>query len=71
MKYDSICERLEKLRLTTLLERRMRSDLIETFKIINGISNYNRFFSIFLLKLEIYFQDRFQKLSLLTNSIFC
>ena len=36
-------ERLEKLGLTTLLERRMRSDLIETFKIINGISNYGRY----------------------------
>ena len=28
--------RLQHLRLMTLLERRMRSDLIETFKIING-----------------------------------
>ena len=28
------------LRLTTLLERRMRGDLIETFKIINGFVNY-------------------------------
>ena len=27
---------LQRLRLTTLLERRMRGDLIETFKIING-----------------------------------
>ena len=26
--------------ITTLLERRMRSDLIETFKTINGIVNY-------------------------------
>ena len=26
--------------ITTLLERRMRSDLIETFKIINGFVNY-------------------------------
>ena len=34
--------------LATLLERRLRSDLIETFQIINGISNYGRhFFSIF------------------------
>ena len=37
-------ERLEKLILTTLLERRMRADLNETFKIINGISNYGRYF---------------------------
>ena len=29
-----------RLRLTTLLERRMRGDLIETFKIINGFVNY-------------------------------
>ena len=42
-------ERLKKLVLTTLLERRMWSDLIETSKIIYGISNYGRhFFSIFL-----------------------
>ncbi len=33
-------ERLEKLELTTLLERRMRGDLIETFKILRGIANY-------------------------------
>ena len=40
-------ERLEKLGLTILVERRMRDDLIETFKIINGISNYGRnFFNI-------------------------
>ena len=32
--------RLEKLGLTTLLERRARGDLIETFKIVNGISKY-------------------------------
>ena len=29
-------QRLQRLRLTTLLERRMRGGLIETFKIING-----------------------------------
>ena len=34
----------EKLRLTTLQERRLRGDLIKTFKIINGISNYGRHF---------------------------
>ena len=34
----------KKLRLTTLLERRMRSKLIETFKITMGISNYSRHF---------------------------
>ena len=32
--------RLEKLGLTTLLERRARGDLIETFKIVNGKTNY-------------------------------
>ena len=35
-------ERLEKLGWTFLLERRMRGDLIETFKIIYGIFNYGR-----------------------------
>ena len=32
--------RLQRLRLTTLLERRMRGYLIETYKIINGFVNY-------------------------------
>ena len=55
-------EKLEKLGLTNLQERR-----VETFKIIDGISNYGWRFSIFLFKLEIYCQDKFQKLSLLNN----
>ena len=33
-------ERLDKLGLTTLIERRARGDLIETFKIINGFADY-------------------------------
>ena len=33
-------ERLHHLKLTTLLERRMRGDLIETFKVVNGYVNY-------------------------------
>ena len=33
-------ERLEALELTTLLERRARGDLIETFKIVTGKVNY-------------------------------
>ena len=33
-------QRLESLGLTTLLERRMRGDLIETFKILNNKNNY-------------------------------
>ena len=36
------CERLKKLRLTTLLERRMRGDLIETYKIISGQVEYGK-----------------------------
>ena len=32
----------------TLLKKRMRSDLIETFKLINGISNYDRRFFQYL-----------------------
>ena len=36
--------RLEKLNLTTLLERRVRGDLIETFKILSGIANYGEHF---------------------------
>ena len=37
-------QRLEKLNMTTLLERRMRGDLIETFKILNGFNNYGSTF---------------------------
>ena len=33
-------ERLSKLSITTLLERRMRGDLIETFKIFKGLVDY-------------------------------
>ena len=40
-------ERLRKLGLTTLLERRMRGDLIESFKILNSLNNYgNSFFNL-------------------------
>ena len=40
-------ERLSQLSLTTLLERRARGDLIETFKIINGLANYGKdFFTV-------------------------
>ena len=35
-------ERLEKLNLTTLLERRMRGDLIETFRVLNGFTDYGQ-----------------------------
>ena len=34
--------RLQRLRLTTLLERRIRGDLIETYKIIKGFVNYSQ-----------------------------
>ena len=37
-------QRLKKLGLTTLLERRMRGDLIETFKILSGLNNYGTSF---------------------------
>ena len=35
-------ERLDRLGLTTLAERRLRGDLIETFKILSGSVNYGR-----------------------------
>ena len=35
-------QRLQRLRLTTSLERRNRGDLIETFKIINGFVSYSQ-----------------------------
>ena len=44
IKVYSYKKRLEKIELTTLLERRMRGDPTEIFKIINGISNYSRYF---------------------------
>ena len=34
------CQRLQRLRLTTLLERGVRGDLIKTFKIIKGFVDY-------------------------------
>ena len=33
-------DRLDKLNLTTLLERRMRGDLIEAYRILNGFTDY-------------------------------
>ena len=41
-------ERLEKLKLTTLEERRIRGDMIQTFKIIKGIDNIpaEKFFTV-------------------------
>ena len=39
----------------------MSCDQLEIFKIINGISTYGKYFSLFLLELEIYCQDRFEK----------
>ena len=47
----------------------MRGDLIETFKIMEFLITVY-IFEIFLLKLEIYCQLRFQKISLLTNFFF-
>ena len=44
--------KLEKLELTTILEIRMRGDLIETFKIMEFLIMVD-IFSIFLLGLEI------------------
>ena len=56
----------EKSGLITFLERRKRGNMIETFKMEFLIMV--DIFSIFLLlKLKIFFQDRFQKQSLLRN----
>ena len=38
----------------------MRNTLIETLKIVNGVSNYGRHFLLFFFKLEIYCQDKSQ-----------
>ena len=61
-------KRLGKFGLTALQERRKRIDLIETFKIMEFLIMVDVL--IYFLELEIYCQDRFQKLSLLTNWIF-
>ena len=46
--------RLKKLGLTTLLERRARGDLIETFRNISGIANYGEnFFNVSKRRLNI------------------
>ena len=37
-------DRLSKLRLTTLIERRARGDIIEVFKIFRGLCNYGETF---------------------------
>ena len=34
-------ERLKELKMTTLVERREETDMVETFKILNGISDVN------------------------------
>ena len=47
----------------------MRGDPREIFKIMEFLIMVDSF-SIFLFTLEIYCQDRFQKLNLLTNQIF-
>lgn len=54
-------ERLNKLNMTTLLERRMRGDLIETFKILNDFNKYGKpFFNI---------SDRTQNLIYRSNKV--
>ena len=40
----------------------MRGDLIETFRIINGMSNYVDFFSYFSLNWKFSVKSRFKKL---------
>ena len=40
--------RLQKLQLTTLLERRMRGDLIETYRIVTGKVDYGNNYSEYL-----------------------
>ena len=59
-------KRLDKWGLSTLLEKHNERLSNGNFQ-NNGISNYAKHFSIFLLELEIYCQGSFQKLSLLTN----
>ena len=59
-------KRLGEFGVTTLLERIMIGDRIETFKIMEFLIMVD-ILSIFLHELEIYHQDNFRKLSLQTN----
>ena len=56
----------KKSRSNTSQERRLRSDLIKSIKIINGIFNKSRHFFKFLHKSEIYSQCRFKKVAYLS-----
>jgi len=51
-KYD---DRLKFLGLTRLDKRRIRSDLVETFKILNGFHNINKglFFDLILMMVDV------------------
>ena len=63
-------DREKDLKFTILLERRIRANLIEAFSVTNSNFQLWKTFFMFHLELEIYFQDTFQKLCLLTNLIF-
>ena len=65
-KIIKIKDRLKKLGLTSLLERRMRNDLIEAFERIEFLIMID-ICSIFFFEFEIHSQDRFQKICLLTE----
>ena len=39
--------KIREIRINDFTRKKLRGDLIETFKIINGISNVNRHFSLF------------------------
>ena len=52
MKYYSYQKRWKKLGLTSLLERRIKGDLIETLKIIDCVSNYGRYIFLAIFSLQ-------------------
>ena len=60
---DNYDEVFEKLELTILRDRKFRGEQSETYEIINGFLIIEEIFPMFLLKLEIYCQERFQKLN--------
>ena len=64
-------ERFETLELINLLERRVKGVLIETLKIINGISNYGRhYFNMIPWTGEFTVKTDLKKLRLLIDCIF-
>ena len=67
---EAIFKNLRLILIPKLQEEIGRFRINYSFKIIYGISNYGGHFLKYLIKLEFYNQDRFEKLSLLISWVF-